>query len=203
LTTMQTEFSQNTGPTSDDGPTCEHGRNQIQSELTLSAVGSLAKTLARLEKRPGSMEKKADCGLSTKESFAHYCRQSLLWKTSQISLFGGLSEFSETWPRSGMMLNGMSYRLPLLALRISARDASYVPNASGFYETPLSSGNHAKSAKAKRLHSTGLSLEEQIGGIPNPEWLEWLMGFPKGWTDIAASETPSCHKSPNGSGEES
>ena len=34
----------------------------------------------------------------------------------------------------------------------------------------------------------------------NPYWVEWLMGFPLGWTDLDASETPSSHKSQNGSG---
>ena len=29
-------------------------------------------------------------------------------------------------------------------------------------------------------------------GPMNPAWVEWLMGFPTGWTDLSASETPSC-----------
>ena len=28
-----------------------------------------------------------------------------------------------------------------------------------------------------------------IGGKLNPMWVEWLMGFPLGWTDLEASET--------------
>jgi hypothetical protein len=27
-------------------------------------------------------------------------------------------------------------------------------------------------------------------GTLNPTWVEWLMGFPLGWTDLGASETP-------------
>ena len=26
-------------------------------------------------------------------------------------------------------------------------------------------------------------------GLTNPNWIEWLMGFPIGWTDLSASET--------------
>jgi hypothetical protein len=38
------------------------------------------------------------------------------------------------------------------------------------------------------------------GGPLNPTWVEWLMGFPEGWTDCEPSETPSSPKSPNTSG---
>ena len=29
-------------------------------------------------------------------------------------------------------------------------------------------------------------------GYLNPTWVEWLMGFPIGWTELNVSETPSC-----------
>ena len=34
------------------------------------------------------------------------------------------------------------------------------------------------------------SLDVAVGGKLNPTWVEWLMGFPVGWTDLDASETP-------------
>ena len=33
-------------------------------------------------------------------------------------------------------------------------------------------------------------LRNDVGGQLNPTWVEWLMGFPIGWTDLNASETP-------------
>ena len=38
-------------------------------------------------------------------------------------------------------------------------------------------------------------LNSAVGGLLNPTWVEWLMGFPLGWTDLSASETPSCPSS--------
>ncbi len=35
-------------------------------------------------------------------------------------------------------------------------------------------------------------------GQLNPTWVEWLMGFPLGWTDLEDSATPSSHKSRSG-----
>jgi len=45
----------------------------------------------------------------------------------------------------------------------------------------------------------GPNLSTAVGGQLNPEWVEWLMGFPAGWTDCVPSETPSSPKSPSGS----
>jgi len=40
---------------------------------------------------------------------------------------------------------------------------------------------------------------EVIGGWLNPTWVEWLMGFPEGWTDLEPSETPLSPNSQNSS----
>jgi len=34
------------------------------------------------------------------------------------------------------------------------------------------------------------------GGTLNPNWVEWLMAYPSGWTDLNVSETVWCHPSP-------
>jgi hypothetical protein len=53
-------------------------------------------------------------GRSTPELLARYDRATSSWRTSQLCLDGALSEFSETWPRSGLMRNGTAYQLPPL-----------------------------------------------------------------------------------------
>ena len=44
--------------------------------------------------------------------------------------------------------------------------------------------------ESKRF-SQKTELNSVVGGQLNPAWVEWLMGFPPGWTDLSASETPS------------
>jgi hypothetical protein len=41
----------------------------------------------------------------------------------------------------------------------------------------------------KRLRSQVAATEGRLGTL-SPEWQEWLMGFPAGWTDLSASATP-------------
>lgn len=38
-----------------------------------------------------------------------------------------------------------------------------------------------------------VQLVHQVGGKLNPTWVEWLMGWPIGWTDLKHSETDRCH----------
>jgi len=47
------------------------------------------------------------------------------------------------------------------------------------------SGNPLRTPETMRLS----------GGSLNPTWVEWLMGFPTGWTDLEASETQSSPRS--------
>jgi hypothetical protein len=45
------------------------------------------------------------------------------------------------------------------------------------------------------LQSHGVNV---VSGSLNPTWVEWLMGYPLGWTDLEDSATPSCPKSQSG-----
>ncbi len=152
-------------------------------------------------------------------------------KTSQHCLTDkgeiGLSEFSGTFPRSGMMRSGTAYQLPSLARTITEI-------GSGLYATPRSCSAMAATLTEKTALSKFPNLEtqiarqmfptpcdrdwkdvgtlekmteqhnkrdspslalvakiesQQISGQLNPAWIEWLMGFPTGHTDLNALET--------------
>jgi hypothetical protein len=50
--------------------------------------------------------------------------------------------------------------------------------------TPTSRDWRSGKASAETMAKNARPLSEQIGGSLNPTWVEWLMGFPLGWTDL-------------------
>ena len=57
----------------------------------------------------------------------------------------------------------------------------------------------SNNAGPSQYERNSLPLNAAVGGALNPEWVDWLMGYPTGWTALAPSETPSSRKSRNGS----
>jgi len=210
-----------------------------ETELPLmsSQAGSRAKTLALLESKRGlTAAQDPASGPKSCDLLASYDRATSSWRTSQTCLValaaneaGGLAEYSETWPRSGMMRNGTAFRLPMLAPAISEIEHGYWPtpcasdnksrkvpkrphvtkngtlrhlNAEGvqsqvrlsqavkFFPTPNASDNRnrggPKDACVQRRQNIGkqVGLSMTVDGELNPMWVEWLMGFPMGWTDL-------------------
>jgi hypothetical protein len=177
-----------------------------------SLEDSRARTSAQLARERVSKEAEADCGKSSRESLAKYDPISRSWKTRQFSLLGGLIEFSETWPRWGSMQNGALYLLPIAVPRIEGNESGYWPtpqahdaskgdpkrvgrygtkhggrNLNGKaakWPTPISRDWRSGKVSQATMERNSRPLSEQIGGSLNPMWVEWLMGFPLGWTDL-------------------
>ncbi len=223
--------------------------------LTSYLAGFLARISAPQDEGQALMASEADCGRRCSESFARYDPDSRSWKTVQCSLFEGWDEFSETWPRQGIMRHGWCWEQTMWAHRMSAKEC-------GFWPTPTVHGNNNRvelslSAKAgdglatavrRRMWPTptcgdsvlGYSgwtskrpsgakaaltlrdcvmsfptptcqdaknngaasqqarnsppLNAVVGGALNPTWVEWLMGWPLGWTDLKPWGTGKCQR---------
>ena len=125
------------GPMSPATTTCEPSPpiafTQMEFGLMPSAAASPAKTSALPARVPALRVSEADYGANTPELLASFDPSSSSWRTSQHSLEGGLTEFSETWPRSGTMRNGIAYPLPPL---VHLTDAI----GSGLWPTPTVGG---------------------------------------------------------------
>jgi hypothetical protein len=64
---------------------------------------------------------------------------------------------------------------------------SETPNKMWPTPTVNDSKNNGGKAQYNRMSNgkpRGLDLNAKIGGALNPMWVEWLMGYPIGWTDL-------------------
>jgi len=64
-------------------------------------------------------------------------------------------------------------------------------DAVDLWPTPNSrdhKGAPGRGCQARGGHQS--SLPAEVGGSLNPQFVEWLMGFPIGYTDLGHSETP-------------
>lgn len=195
--------SPSTGPMSSDIETSGQSTGQQLSLSMSCAEGSPAKTSALPGNALALMVNAQACGVNTSESFAHFDRDSSSWKTYQGSLLTNTWDaFSETWPRAGTMRNGIVYQQQQLAPLTDA-------TGSGLWPTPIvddasNCGGKSRVRNMLKGQYQGLNafvvsnLGEPHGSL-NPNWVEWLMGYPIGWTDLGDSATPLSRKLRNGS----
>jgi len=184
-----------------------------------------------------SPDLRAAYGRSTPELLAKFDPATSSWRTSQLCLDGALSEFSETWPRSGLMRSGTAYLLPPLVRLTDETGSGSLPTPSAtsygtnhgggmgrvgpvrpsletmarkdLWPTPtLADSRNTRNATANNgsgsTGHSGTTLSDiawmeangtKNAGSLNPAWVEWLMGFPLGWTVLEASVMPLSRKS--------
>ena len=129
-------------------------------------------------------------------------------------------------PLSGSMRNGVISGLPRSVLRIDDSVCSFLPTPTatafdnnigggsgrvgkkrlslgsmarrGLLPTPTVKGDYNRAGASA---ASGDGLATVIGGPLNPQFREWLMGFPVGWTDIVSLVTPASRRKPPSHGE--
>jgi len=170
--------------------TGQHG----EAVLTSFLEAFPARTYPQPDEEKESAEPDQDSGLSSLESLAKFDPDSSSWKTPQYSLLGGLESFSETWPRWGTMRNGECWVRQTWEPRTKEI-------GSGLWPTPTardyrgSFSPDSQAFKDRLNHPRGVNLVEEMQrrtgepGLLNPPFLEWLMGWPIGWTELKPLET--------------
>lgn len=168
-----------------------HGEELLTSYLAAFRARTSAARGGEME----LMELAPGCGATWPASFVKFDPNTSSWRTRQLSLLGGSEEYSETWPKWGSMHSGECSALAPREHHIHARGCSWWP-------TPVATDHkRGKGSKAHRLangHAVidrpsksryGATLVDILGGTPNPEWIEWLMGWPINWTALKPLET--------------
>jgi len=100
----------------------------------------------------------------------------------------------ETLPRSGMTRGGLLWELTILERRTSATGSGLwpTPTTSEAKSDTLNVQNRLRKKKQIMLcHAVRIAApqDQRNGGALNPTWVEWLMGWPLGWTDLKSLVT--------------
>ncbi len=179
----------------------------INEPLTLFAVDSLASPSVR----PGKSLRRlmnGGSGQPSRTSFASYDPATCSWRTSRVSLDGEWETFSGTCNNLEVVVARRIWPTPMAAdsdrsSETFLRGNETLLGAARMWPTPKGSaanygrprGNdrgdlqaailmwptpRASNAKQCRLESHHIAA---TGGQLNPTWVEWLMGYPEGWTD--------------------
>lgn len=222
----ETESCQNSPSGTISTPLME---NRGKEESISFAEGFLVRTFLQQEKELASRANALGFGERWHGWLAKYDQDLSLWKTPQCSLLEDYIEFSETWPKWGMMHDGACWELMTSVLHTEGRESGYwhIPRSRDFkdgdsvppsrqknpgfatlgqkvamdkqsYPTPGTTGMSNGSGnceKANKLHESGQISEEERksmragnGGQLNPDWVEWLMGWPIKWTALEPIE---------------
>ncbi len=112
-----------------------------------------------------------------------YDRRSSFWRTCQASLVPDLEQFSGTWPRSGLMRNGVAYLHPRPASPIDGTGSALLPTPAARDFRDLSAGKAFLSQRKR--HSPSLAtklLERGVHWTMLSTAYEVAMGFPSQWS---------------------
>lgn len=147
-----------------------------KDQSTSLVVDSHVRTSLRLEREMELEAKRAVCGNIWRELYVRFDPISCGWKTHRCLWSEDLEQSSVTFPRWGMIADGVLWE------RIT-QEPVISETGSGYWPTPIAhnaiEGNYAYEQKRNTP-----TLASRAGGKLNPNWVEWLMGWPVGWTSL-------------------
>ncbi len=183
----------------------DHGAALLTSYL----ADFRARTSAPPAPARASTASAAACGSTWPALSVKYCRDTSSWKTAHCLWDEALPWSSVTLPNCGMTRTGAVLQHPTSERPISGTEYGLwlTPTASAGgpsrKESTNKRGEHSGNPLATAVKwrtptvqdskSNGTdsqknrespNLNAQVGGPLNPTWIEWLMGWPLGWTDL-------------------
>ena len=150
-----------------------------------------------------------ECGEKWRGWLAKYDHASSSWRTAQCSLLSEEPESLAILPRSGMTRDGLLWELPMSVRPTNGIGSGLWPTpaardykgANGFETTQRKIGEGKRAQMGQLPNAVQQELGRSIGGTLNPMWVEWLMGWPLGWTDLKPLEMDKSHSAPQQPGE--
>ena len=201
------------------GTTCKpltdaHG----EAVLTWCLADSHARTSAQQAKVPASTGPSQACGHTWRELSVRFDPDTFSWKTHRCLFTEDLPESSVILPRWGMLRGGVCWeRAPSERPTSGTDSGSWLPTPTAkanmmapsmqkwpahrrLWPTPSASDNRDRGhmgmpaivrrvEKGKQIMLSMAVSDNRDGGSLNPTWVEWLMGWPTGWTDCGQSAT--------------
>jgi hypothetical protein len=183
--------------------TVDRGEALLMSYL----AGFHAKTSQSQERATDLTENGQDSGEKWRGWLAKFDPVTSTLRTAQCSLLEEEPESLQTLPRSGMTRSGMLWARQTLVPRTSETESGLwaSPNARDWKDSGASQGKRKSPNLGTQVHwptptvhgnynrkgaskTSGDGLATLVGGKLNPTWVEWLMGWPLGWTDLKPLE---------------
>lgn len=191
-------------PPKDGFPACKCGKEMFgcslhptgRDEWIASMRDSLASLTPLLESARATLTIETS-GRKSSESLGRFNQDGFFLKMCRELFQTDLSEPSSViWPASGMMRDGRVWELTRLVPRTEEKDGSLWPTLTASPRGATTAERNAKRLGGVTLESALARWESPTnrkdgpgvyGGL-NPNFLEWFMGFPIGWTEKKHSE---------------
>jgi hypothetical protein len=150
---------------------------------------SLVRTLVSLENKQVLL-KELDQGFTEKSCvlLGQLDLNTFSWKMSQQLKATVLNKLSKTWPSWGMTQDGCAYAHRMSGRITTETDGSYLPTPTRH------NGQEGGYPGEGRRQSPPLGWV--LGGKINPQFTEWMMGWPIGYTALEQLETVKFHSKP-------
>jgi hypothetical protein len=171
---------------SQSGTMCVHSMERPGGDsLTSLRVDFHARTYPQPEKERVLTAHAQDSGERWLGSLARYDPDSRSWKTAQCLLQGGLEEFLETWPKWGMMRDGVCWEQEMSACLTSESEYGYWPTPCATdYKGSRTPEALARAGRNERNNLRDFMRNKGQWLYPPAKVVELLMGWPIGWTDL-------------------
>jgi len=170
----------------------------LGEEKSMSSAEDFLAQISQTEikKKAGSQDWKevgGGFGLKCLELFAKYDPSSSSWKMCQTSLNLGLEQSSETWPKAGIIQDGVCWEAKIAEESIREIEhgfSLFTPTSTDYKRNNLSTPMWERRMKQRKSPGT---LPEQLAwmgfkGMLAPTLPEKMMRWPIGWTGLKQLE---------------